>query len=193
MNQEQKTIHRCAWPSNDELMIRYHDEEWGVPVHDDRKLFEFLVLDAFQAGLSWKTILYRREGFRKAFDNFDPVKIAKYGDADFERLMNDASIIRNRAKINGTIKNAKAFLEVVKEFGSFDKYIWQFTDYKTIHNNWKTNSEVPPSSTVSDAMSKDMKKRGFAFCGTTICYAFAQAAGLINDHSVDCFRYQQLV
>ncbi|HLN52753.1 MAG TPA: DNA-3-methyladenine glycosylase I [Lentimicrobium sp.] len=192
MNQEQRT-NRCAWPSNDELMIRYHDEEWGVPVHDDRKLFEYLVLDAFQAGLSWKTILYRREGFRKAFDNFDPVKIAKYDDTDFQKLMNDASIIRNKAKINGTIKNAKAFLEVVKEFGSFDKYIWQFTGYKTIKNKWKHNNDVPAFSPESDAMSKDMKKRGFAFCGTTICYAFMQAAGMVNDHSTDCFRYQQLV
>lgn len=193
MNKEPKTIHRCLWPSNDELMIRYHDEEWGVPVHNDRKLFEYLVLDAFQAGLSWKTILYRREGFRKAFDNFNPEKIAKYNENDFLRLMNDASIIRNKAKINGTIKNAKAFIKVVDEFGSFDKYIWQFTGNKTIHNKWKHNNEVPAFSPESDAMSKDMKKRGFSFCGTTICYAFMQAAGMINDHSVDCFRYQQLL
>lgn len=184
---------RCAWPSNDALMMEYHDKEWGVPVHDDRKLFEFLVLDAFQAGLSWKTILYRREGFRKAFDNFDPHVIANYGDDDYQRLLNDAGIIRNRAKINGTMKNAKAFQKVVEEFGSFDKYIWQFTGNKTIHNHWKTNGEVPASTPESDAMSKDMKKRGFAFCGTTICYAFMQAAGMVNDHSVDCFRYMELV
>lgn len=186
-------MNRCPWPSNDELMIRYHDEEWGVPVHDDRKLFEFLVLDAFQAGLSWKTILYRREGFRKAFDDFNPYKIALYGDEDYQRLLNDAGIIRNRAKISGTMKNAKAFLKVVEEFGSFDKYIWQFTGHKTIHNNHIANSDVPAFSHESDAMSKDMKKRGFAFCGTTICYAFMQAAGMVNDHLTDCFRYQQLI
>ncbi len=174
---------------NDDLMIKYHDEEWGVPVHDDRKLFEFLVLDAFQAGLSWKTILHRREGFRKAFDNFDAKKIALYDEEDYQRLLNDTGIIRNRAKIRGTIKNAEIFLKVVEEFGSFDKYIWQFTDYKTITNHWTGNKEVPASSKESDAMSKDMKKRGFTFCGTTICYAFMQAAGLINDHAVSCFRY----
>jgi DNA-3-methyladenine glycosylase I len=173
-------------------MIRYHDEEWGVPLHDDRKLFEFLVLDAFQAGLSWKTILHRREGFRKAFDDFDPYKIAEYTDDDFQRLINDAGIIRNKAKISGTIKNAKAFINVVEEFGSFDKYIWQFTGYKTIQNHWESNSMVPAFSAESDAMSKDMKKRGFAFCGSTICYAFMQAAGMVNDHQTDCFRYQQL-
>jgi DNA-3-methyladenine glycosylase I len=183
---------RCPWPSTDELMIRYHDDEWGVPVHDDRKLFEFLVLDAFQAGLSWKTILHRREGFRKAFDNFDPYKIAKYDEADYQRLLNDAGIIRNRAKISGTMKNAKAFVQVVEEFGSFDKYIWQFTGYKTIQNKWKANGEVPAFTAESDAMSKDMKKRGFAFCGTTICYAFMQAAGMVNDHLADCFRYEQV-
>lgn len=187
------TNHRCEWPSNDELMISYHDEEWGVPVHDDRKLFEYLVLDAFQAGLSWKTILHRREGFRKAFDNFDPFKIALYNEDDYLRLLNDAGIIRNRAKINGTMKNAIAFVKVVEEFGSFDKYIWQFTGHKTIQNHWKSNWEVPPSSKESDAMSKDMKKRGFAFCGTTICYAFMQAAGMVNDHSIDCFRYKELI
>jgi DNA-3-methyladenine glycosylase I len=187
------TNHRCEWPSNDELMISYHDEEWGVPVHDDRKLFEYLVLDAFQAGLSWKTILHRREGFRKAFDNFDPYKIALYNENDYLRLLNDTGIIRNRAKINGTMKNAIAFMKVVEEFGSFDKYIWQFTGHKTIQNHWKSNWEVPPSSKESDAMSKDMKKRGFAFCGTTICYAFMQAAGMVNDHSIDCFRYKELI
>ncbi len=181
---------RCEWPSNDELMIRYHDEEWGVPVHDDRKLFEFLVLDAFQAGLSWKTILHRREGFRTAFDDFNPQKIAQYGEDDYQRLLNDARIIRNKAKIRGTIKNAEAFLKVVEEFGSFDKYIWQFTNQKTIKNSWKSIKEIPATSPESDAMSKDMKKRGFSFCGSTICYAFMQAAGLINDHIVDCFRYE---
>lgn len=182
---------RCPWPSNDDLMIRYHDEEWGVPVHDDRKLFEFLVLDAFQAGLSWKTILHRRENFRKAFDNFDPYKIADYDESAFNRLMNDAGIIRNKAKINGTIKNARAFISVVKEYGSFDKYIWQFTKYQTIVNHWDNNKQVPAYTKESDAMSKDMKKRGFAFCGTTICYAFMQAAGLVNDHLTSCFIHSQ--
>lgn len=185
-------LKRCEWPVNDDLMIQYHDTEWGVPVHDDTKLFEFLVLDAFQAGLSWKTILHRRENLRKAFDNFDADKIAAYGENDFQRLMNEAGIIRNRAKINGTIKNARAFQKVVEEFGSFDNYIWQFTGHKTIQNNWNNNHEVPASSKESDLMSKDMKKRGFSFCGTTICYAFMQAAGLINDHSMDCFRWEEV-
>ena len=178
----------CNWPGNDPLMIEYHDTEWGVPVHEDRKLFEFLVLDAFQAGLSWKTILHRREGFRKAFENFDAVKIAAYTDTDFDRLMIDTGIIRNRAKIRGTIKNAKLFLEVQKEFGSFDAYIWQFTGGKTIVNHWSNLKQLPATSSESDAMSKDMKKRGFAFCGSTICYAFMQAAGLIDDHLDGCVK-----
>lgn len=178
---------RCQWPGNDALMIQYHDKEWGVPVHDDLKLFEYLVLDAFQAGLSWKTILHRRENFRKAFNSFEPGIIAAYGEDDFSRLMNDTGIIRNKAKINGTIKNARAFLKVKEEFGSFDAYIWQFTGHKTIINHPQTNSEVPASSPESDAMSRDMKKRGFTFCGTTICYAFMQAAGMVNDHLTHCF------
>jgi DNA-3-methyladenine glycosylase I len=159
-----------------------------VPVHDDRKLFEFLVLDAFQAGLSWKTILHRREGFRKAFHNFDAKKIAAFTEDDFNRLMQDTSIIRNRAKIRGTIKNAQIFLDVQEEFGSFDAYIWQFTDGKTIVNHHTESNQIPATSPESDAMSKDMKKRGFAFCGSTICYAFMQAAGLVDDHLVGCFR-----
>lgn len=183
---------RCNWTSNDEAMIKYHDEEWGVPVHDDVKLFEFLVLDAFQAGLSWKTILHRREGFREAFDGFNPHKIALYDDNDFQRLVNDTRIIRNKAKIKGTIQNAQAFLQVVEEFGSFDRFIWQFTEYKTIKNSWQRNNEVPASTPESDAMSKAMKKRGFSFCGSTICYAFMQAAGMVNDHLTDCFRYEEV-
>ncbi len=183
----EKNMTRCPWPGNDMLMITYHDEEWGVPVHDDLKLFEFLVLDAFQAGLSWKTILHRRENFRKAFDGFDPKRIAEYNDDNFNRLMSDVGIIRNKAKIKGTIKNAQAFLRVKEEFGSFDAYIWQFTGHKTINNQWLSNSDVPASSPESDAMSRDMKKRGFAFCGTTICYAFMQAAGMVNDHLVGCY------
>jgi DNA-3-methyladenine glycosylase I len=169
-------------------MIEYHDKEWGVPLHDDRRLFEFLVLDAFQAGLSWKTILHRREGFRAAFHNFNATRIAFYADDDFNRLMNDATIIRNRAKIRGTIKNAQIFLEVQKEFGSFDAYIWQFTSGKTIINRYTDHKQIPTTSPESDAMSKDMKKRGFTFCGSTICYAFMQAAGMINDHLEGCFR-----
>lgn len=178
----------CTWPGNDPQMNEYHDTEWGVPVHDDRKLFEFLVLDAFQAGLSWKTILHRREGFRKAFENFDADKIALYGDEEYNRLLNDSGIIRNKAKIRGTIKNARAFLKVQEEFGTFDAYIWQFTGGKTMVNHWTESQQIPATSIESDAMSTDMKKRGFAFCGSTICYAFMQAAGMIDDHLEGCFR-----
>ncbi|HZK08970.1 MAG TPA: DNA-3-methyladenine glycosylase I [Bacteroidales bacterium] len=182
----------CTWPGNDPLMNEYHDKEWGVPVHDDRKLFEFLVLDAFQAGLSWKTILHRREGFRRAFLNFDAAKIAAFGEDDYNRLLNDSGIIRNRAKIRGTIKNAQMFLKVQKEFGSFDSYIWQFTDGKTIVNHFVDPTQIPTTSPESDAMSKDMKKRGFTFCGSTICYAFMQAAGMVDDHLEGCFRKDDL-
>jgi DNA-3-methyladenine glycosylase I len=178
----------CTWPGNDPLMNEYHDNEWGVPVHDDRKLFEFLVLDAFQAGLSWKTILHRREGFRRAFLNFDAEKIAAFGDDDYNRLMQDKGIIRNRAKIRGTIKNAQMFLKVRQEFGSFDSYIWQFTNGKTIINHFTEPTQIPATSPESEAMSRDMKKRGFTFCGSTICYAFMQAAGMVDDHLERCFR-----
>jgi len=183
----------CSWPSNDPLMIKYHDEEWGIPLHDDQKLFEFMVLDAFQAGLSWKTVLNKRENFRKAFDGFSIKKIAEYGERDYERLLADAGIIRNRAKILGTINNAKLFLDVQKEFGTFDAYIWQFTGGKPIANKWKSLSELPASSKESDAMSKDLKNRGFKFVGTTICYAFMQAAGMVNDHLIHCHRYGRLI
>jgi len=176
----------CNWPTTDELMIRYHDEEWGVPLHDDQKIFEFLVLDAFQAGLSWRTILHKRENFRKAFDGFDASKIAGYGEADNNRLMADAGIIRNKAKIRGTIQNARSFVEVQKEFGTFDAYIWQFTSGGTIQNNLTQLDAMPVSSKESDAMSKDLKSRGFKFVGTTICYAFMQAAGMVNDHLITC-------
>ncbi len=182
----------CEWPSGDPLMIEYHDTEWGVPVHDDRKLFEFLVLDAMQAGLSWRTVLKKRENFRKAFRQFDPVKIAKFGKRDIERLMNDAGIIRNRLKIESTVANAKALLEVRKEFGSFDSYIWGFTGGKTIKNKLKKLERLPAESDESRAMSRDMKKRGFRFCGPVICYAFMQAAGMVNDHLVHCFRYREV-
>jgi len=178
---------RCTWPGDDERIIAYHDDEWGVPVHDDAKHFEFLVLDAFQAGLSWKTILHRREGFRKAFANFDVNKVAKFTDKQVEKLMLDEKIIRNRLKITGSVKNAKAFITLQKEFGSFDKYIWQFTGNKIIDGKRKTPGDVPATSVESDAMSKDLKKRGFTFVGSTICYAYMQAAGLINDHLKNCF------
>jgi len=183
---------RCNWTKDDELMIAYHDEEWGVPIHDDKKLFEFMLLDAFQAGLSWKTILHRRENFSNAFDNFDYKKIAKYSEEKYNKLLLDESIIRNRLKIKATIENAKAFIEIQKEFGSFDKYIWQFVNNKPIVNKWKTISEIPAFSKESDNMSKDLKKRGFKFVGTTICYSFMQAAGLVNDHIVSCFRFKEV-
>ena len=184
---------RCAWVSQNPLMIKYHDIEWGVPLHNDKKLFEFLVLDAFQAGLNWEIIINKRENFRRAFDDFDAAKIAKYGDKDFRRLMNDAGIIRNKLKILGTIGNAKKFLEIRREFDSFDKYIWQFTKGKTIDHKIKSMKEIPATSRESDEMSRDLKKRGFKFVGSTICYAFMQAAGIINDHVVDCFRHDELI
>lgn len=183
---------RCAWPKDDSLMIAYHDTEWGVPLHDDDKLFEFMVLDAFQAGLSWQTILRKRENFRKAFAGFNAKKIVKFGEDKITELMNDAGIIRNNLKIRATITNAKLFLEIQKEFGSFDKYIWQFTGGKTIVNNLKTIKEIPAKTKESDDMSKDLQKRGFKFVGSTICYAFMQAAGMVHDHTTDCFRYKEL-
>lgn len=189
MNIDQKT-NTCAWPGNDPLMIAYHDEEWGIPIHDDRKLFEFMVLDAFQAGLSWKTVLHKRENFRKAFDNFQPEIIATYGEHKISELINDQGIIRNRLKILATITNAVRFLEVQKEFGSFDNYIWQFTQKETINNHWKELKEIPARSSKSDAMSTDLQKRGFKFVGSTICYAFMQAAGMVNDHLAHCWRYE---
>ena len=182
----------CEWPADDELMVKYHDKEWGVPLHDDRKLFEFIVLDSAQAGLSWKTILYRREGYRKAFDNFDPKKIAKYTKKDVKRMLNDKGIIRNRLKIESTITNAQKFLEIQKKFGSFDKYIWQFVAHKPIRNKLRSLKEIPANSKESDSMSKDLKKRGFRFVGSTICYAFMQASGMVNDHIAQCFRYKEI-
>lgn len=186
---------RCAWPGKVEeesLMVKYHDEEWGNPCHDDKRLFEYLILDTFQAGLSWRTILNKRENFRKAFHDFNPKKIAKYTKKDVERLMKDAGIIRNRLKILSTIENAKKFLEMRKEFGSFDKYIWQFVNHRTIKNRWKSLKELPAMTKESDNMSRDMKSRGFKFVGSTICYAFMQGAGMVNDHTIDCFRYGEL-
>jgi len=183
---------RCPWPADDALMIHYHDTEWGVPVHDDRKLFEFLVLDAFQAGLSWKTILHKREAFRLAFDNFNPKKIATYGDEKIEKLLQNAGIIRNKLKILSTIKNARNFLLIQKEFGSFDTFIWQFTGGKMKLNKCKTLADIAAKSPESDAMSLELKKRGFTFVGSTICYAFMQAAGMVNDHLVSCPRYKEV-
>lgn len=180
----------CTWPGADELMNQYHDEEWGTPVHDDKKHFEFLVLDCFQAGLSWRTILHRRENFRKAFAGFDVNKVAKFSKRDTERLLKDPGIIRNRLKVEGTVKNAKAFLNVQEEHGSFDKFIWQFTGGKTLVNKRKESKEIPANSKESDAMSKALKKLGFTFVGTTICYAYMQAAGMVNDHLVSCARHK---
>jgi DNA-3-methyladenine glycosylase I len=188
-----KTIKRCPWTSDDLLMINYHDEEWGVPLHNDRKLFEFIVLDGFQAGLSWRTVINKRKNFRKAFDNFDPKKIAKYNDKKIEELLNNAGIIRNKLKIFATVENAKAFLKVQKEFGSFDKYIWQFTGGKTIINKFRNLKELPATSKESDLMSADLKMRGFKFVGSTICYAYMQAAGMVNDHIVSCFRHKAVM
>ncbi len=182
---------RCQWVGDDPLYLKYHDEEWGTPVHDDRKLFEMLILEGAQAGLSWITILRKRENYLKAFDNFDAKKVAKYDSKKTAQLLQNEGIIRNRLKINAAIENAKLFLEVQKEFGSFDKYIWQFVGGKPIKNNWKTIKEVPAKTNESDAMSKDLQKRGFKFVGSTICYAFMQAVGMVNDHTVDCFRYNK--
>jgi DNA-3-methyladenine glycosylase I len=183
---------RCAWPGVDPLYIRYHDEEWGVPVHDDRTLFEFLVLEGAQAGLSWITILKRREGYRKAFAEFDPKVVACYGDSDVVRLLSDPGIIRNRAKVHSAIQNAKAFLKVQDEFGSFDAYIWSFVDGTPIVNRFESMQEIPASTELSDAISKDLKKRGFSFVGSTIIYAHMQATGMVNDHVTSCFRHSQL-
>ncbi|HNW75682.1 MAG TPA: DNA-3-methyladenine glycosylase I [Bacteroidales bacterium] len=182
----------CEWPSDDRLMIRYHDEEWGVPVHDDRKHFEYIVLDSFQAGLSWKTILHKRENFRKAFDDFDYRLIVKYDEEKITSLLGDAGIIRNKAKILATVNNAGRFMEVQREFGSFDHYIWKFVNHEPVLNHWKKLAELPPRSFESDNMSKDLVKRGFKFVGSTICYAYMQAAGMVNDHLVHCYRYREL-
>jgi DNA-3-methyladenine glycosylase I len=173
-------------------MNQYHDEEWGVPLHDDQKIFEFMVLDAFQAGLSWKTVLHKRKNFEKAFAGFDPVKVAKFNEKKTEALMQDSGIIRNRLKILATVTNAQRFLEVQKEFGSFNKYILQFVNHKPIVNKWKQSSQIPAKSEASDAMSKDLQKRGFKFVGSTICYAFMQAAGMVNDHLVGCPRHKEV-
>jgi len=186
-------MERCPWPGVDEMYIKYHDEEWGAPVHDDQKHFEFLVLEGAQAGLSWSTILKRRENYRQAYDNFDPVKVARYDETKVAELLSNAGIIRNRKKVESSINNARLFLEVQREFGSFDKYIWSFVDFKPVINSWKTLSELPATTELSDRISKDLKKRGFSFVGSTIIYAHIQAIGLVNDHLVSCFRYRELI
>lgn len=182
----------CNWPGNDPLMVAYHDHEWGTPVHDDHVHFEFFVLDLFQAGLSWSIVLKKREGFRQAFDQFDFEKIASYDERKIRELLRNEKIIRNQLKIRATITNAQKFLEVREEFGSFNQYIWQFTGHQTIHHRFTEISQLPASTPESDAMSRDLKKRGFKFVGTTICYAYMQAAGMVNDHLTHCFRYRKL-
>jgi DNA-3-methyladenine glycosylase I len=186
-----KTITRCRWPSNP-LSIAYHDKEWGVPVHDDRTLFEFLILEGAQAGLSWDTVLKKRERYRQVFAKFDPRKVARFDRQKTKTLLKDPGIIRNRLKIASTITNAQAFLKIQKEFGSFDAYIWRFVNNRPLQNNWETHSGLPAKTKESDAMSKDLKKRGFRFVGSTICYAFMQAVGMVNDHATSCFRHRHL-
>lgn len=183
---------RCGWSISDPIYIEYHDTEWGLPLHDDRRLFEFLILDGAQAGLSWLTILKKRQNYRKAFENFDPQIIARYDNRKIRELLANEGIVRNKLKIKATVQNARAFLSIQKQFGSFDKYIWQFVGGVTLKNKWKTLEEIPSQTKKSAAMSADLKKRGFTFVGPTICYAFMQAAGLVNDHVVDCFRYEEV-
>jgi DNA-3-methyladenine glycosylase I len=183
-----RAMKRCGW-AKDELSIQYHDQEWGVPVHDDRLWFEFLVLEGAQAGLSWDTILRKRENYRRAFAGFDPVVVAGYGDAKIEELLSDPGIIRNRLKVTSAIQNARMFQKVQEELGSFDQYIWPFVNGRPIQNTWRSPSDVPARTEISDALSKDLKRRGFTFVGSTICYAMMQATGLVNDHLVDCFRH----
>jgi DNA-3-methyladenine glycosylase I len=183
---------RCTWCGTDPLYVEYHDKEWGKPVHDDATIFEFLILETFQAGLSWITILRKRENFRKAFDHFDYKKIAAYSENKYEELLQDAGIIRNKLKIKATITNAQLFMDVQKEFGSFSKYIWSFTNGKPIKNNFKHMSQIPATTELSDQLSKDLKKRGFKFVGSTVIYAHMQATGMVNDHTTDCFRYNEV-
>ena len=180
---------RCAWVGTDPLMVDYHDHEWGVPVHEDREMFEFLILEGMQAGLSWMTILRKRENYRFAFDQFDPLTIAQYDPNKIEELLTNPGIVRNRRKVEAAVQNARAFLEIIKEFGSFDAYIWQFVGGKPKVNTWRTIQEIPAQTEESLAMSKDLLRRGFKFVGPTICYAHMQAVGMVNDHTMDCFRY----
>lgn len=183
---------RCNWAGTEPLYVAYHDKEWGRPVHDDRELFEFLVLEGAQAGLSWSTILNKRENYRRAFDDFDPIKVAAYDQNKVEELLKDPGIIRNRLKVNSAVNNAKAFLKVQEEFGSFDEYIWAFVDHTPVINAWKSGSQIPAQTPLSKEISKDLKKRGFSFVGPTIVYAFMQAVGMVNDHITSCFCYKEL-
>ncbi len=185
-------MERCAWLGDDARMMAYHDDEWGVPLHDDRRHFEFLVLDAFQAGLSWRTVLHKRENFRRAFDDFDAAKIARYGERERARLLADAGIIRNRQKVDATISNARAFLELQEREDGFDRWIWQFTGGTTIQNAWRELSDLPAKTGEAEAMSRALKAEGFRFVGPTICYAYMQAAGMVNDHVTRCFRWSEL-
>jgi DNA-3-methyladenine glycosylase I len=189
---ENLTVERCAWAGSDPLYRDYHDQEWGVPVHDDRLLFEFLVLEGAQAGLSWLTILKKREAYRRAFGGFHPEVVAAYGEADLARLLADAGIVRNRLKLASASANARALLALQGEFGSFDLYLWRFVDGAPLQNAWRSHSEVPATTALSDSLSRDLKRRGFNFVGSTICYAFMQAVGMVNDHTVDCFRWAEL-
>ena len=191
MKKNEQGVVRCTWAAN-ELNIPYHDKEWGVPVHDDRKWFELLILEGAQAGLSWDTILKKRTRYYEVFDGFDPAKVARYDNKKVRGLLRDAGIIRNRLKIGATIANARAFLEVQKEFGTFDAYVWRFVGGQPKHNGWKSHKSVPAKTAESDALSKDLQKRGFRFVGSTICYALMQATGMVNDHLVSCFRYRDL-
>jgi DNA-3-methyladenine glycosylase I len=183
---------RCPWSSNDPLMIKYHDKEWGVPVHNDIELFEHIIMDGFQAGLSWKTILHKRDNFRAVFNHFDYTQIAKYDNRKIQKLMDDTGIIRNKMKIEASVKNAKATIVLIEKYGSLNNYLWEFIDGKTVVNNWTDISQVPASTPLSDKISKDLKHKGFSFVGSTICYAFLQAAGLVNDHLLNCFRHQEI-
>jgi DNA-3-methyladenine glycosylase I len=185
-------LQRCDWGNSSELYIEYHDKEWGVPAHNERTLLEFLILEGAQAGLSWSTILNKRQAYLQAFDNFEPTKVASYDDAKVQVLLANPGIVRNRLKIQAAIQNARSFLEIQDQYGSFDTYIWQFVDGKPIQNSWKSLQEIPATTKESDAMSKELKKRGFTFVGSTICYAFMQAVGMVNDHIVDCFRWQEV-
>lgn len=183
---------RCVWPGEDPVYLRYHDREWGVPLHNDRKLFEFLVLEGAQAGLSWITILKKRPAYRRAFDNFDFNKVARYGERQVQRLLNDTGIVRNRLKIRSAIKNARAFLDVREEFGAFDKYIWGFVDGEPKQNRWKHHGQIPARTKLSDTISRDLKQRGFSFVGSVIVYSHMQATGMVNDHVTDCFRHREV-
>lgn len=183
---------RCDWCKGSEIELEYHDKEWGVPLHDDQRLFEFLILEGAQAGLSWATILNKRDHYRKVFDQFDPLLVAEYSERKIQQLLTDPGIVRNRLKVTSAVSNARLFLDVQAEYGSFDHYIWQFTDGRVIQNNWRSHNEIPASTAESDAMSKDLKQRGFRFVGTTICYAYMQATGMVNDHTVDCYRHEEI-